>query len=232
MKKTTLFFVFLVFAFQFVQAQCVREAPFQDGPDYTVDGSASISFLLDGTKTLSFDSSFSTPAGPDLHVYLSKSATVSTPGGVLQTVNTIDLGLLQSPSGMQTYDLASISPSIEPDSYDYVIIHCKQYNHYWGTGTFGAKSGADCISLRVAEVAAETVIIYPTIIKNARFIIELKKKQKATLKMYSILGEIVQKPLVLIDEINTIDTSALKSGLYILHLDLGQRTQLQKIIIE
>jgi hypothetical protein len=59
--------------------------------------------------------------GPDLHVYLSKE---------VQPVNFIDLGKLRSTSGNQVYTLMSV-----PDfsQYKYVLIHCQQYNHLFGS---------------------------------------------------------------------------------------------------
>ena len=89
-----------VLSFQVIIGQCIRTAPFQDGPEYTLNGTAELNFLLDETKTLVFSSDFFTNSGPDLHVYLSNSSTVSTPvNGVLVTEDAIDLGLLQSSSG-------------------------------------------------------------------------------------------------------------------------------------
>jgi hypothetical protein len=232
MKKLVLLLFLTCLTFQTIHSQCTREAPFQNGPDYDLAGSAALTYLLDGTKTLSFDNEFSTSAGPDLHVYLSKSAIISTPNGVLETPNTIDLGLLQSPNGSQFYDLTGINSSVDLDSYDYVIIHCKEYNHYWGTGSFGVPFGADCGSLFVANLERGLVIIYPTLIKNKKFTIELKNQQKTFLNMYSVLGELVQKPLILTEKINIINVGALKSGIYILQLDSGSGTRAQKIIIE
>lgn len=232
MKNVALILFLLFFYTEITQAQCTRDAVFQDGPDYTLNGSATLTYLLDGTKNLSFDNEFATPSGPDLHVYLSQSAIVSTPGGVLETPNTIDLGLLKSPSGSQSYDLTGINPSIDLDSYDYVIIHCKEYNHYWGTGSFGTQSGGDCNSLSVSTINTTTVAVYPTFVKNNKFTIELKNQQKPILNIYSIIGEIVQKPLILTKEINSIETAGLKSGIYILHLNFGESIRTQKIIIE
>ena len=222
----------LLFNFQLTLAQCLREAAFQDGPDYTLDGYATVTYLLDGTKNLSFDSTFSTPSGPDLNVYLSKSSTVSTPGGVLQTPNTIDLGLLKSPSGSQSYDLVGISPEVDLDSYDHVIIHCKQYNHYWGTGSFGTPSGADCASLSVVIREDESVKVYPTVVQDNQFFIQLEKKQKVIVNIYSVLGEILQESLILSEELSVIDTSFLDKGIYIVQLRFENKTRVQQIIIQ
>jgi hypothetical protein len=59
--------------------------------------------------------------GPDLHVYLSKEVL---------PVNFIDLGRLQSTNGNQLY---KISVSTEISGYKYALIHCKQYNHLFGS---------------------------------------------------------------------------------------------------
>lgn len=232
MKKITLALFLLFSSFSFIQAQCIRDAIFQDGPDYTLDGTATLTFLSNGTKTLSFNSEFTTPYGPDLHVYLSQSATVSTPGGQLQTPNTIELGLLKNNVGSQSYDLSGITPSVDIDSYEYVIIHCKDFDHYWGTGTFGTKSGTECGNLSVAAIEDESIAIYPTIVKNNKIIIELKNNQTASLFLYSLLGELVQEPLLLSEEKNIIETRSLTSGIYILQLDFGNKIRTQKIIIE
>lgn len=213
-------------------AQCLRSAPFLDGPDYPLNGNATLEFLLDGTKTLNFDTNFSTTSGPDLHVYLSEFPTVSTPGGVLETPNTIDLGLLKSASGSQSYDLSAIDPSITIGSFGYVIIHCKQYNHYWGTGTFASESGVDCANLSVSDFEEDSFSVYPTVVSDNQFTVKLKNNQKASLFLYSVLGELVQKPLTLTQEINVINTSTQTKGMYVLKLDFGNLIRTQKIIIK
>ena len=59
--------------------------------------------------------------GPQLHVYLSKE---------VQPVNFIDLGALQSVKGNQLYKIPG-----NPDFslYQYALIHCKKYNHLFGS---------------------------------------------------------------------------------------------------
>jgi hypothetical protein len=59
--------------------------------------------------------------GPDLHVYLSKE---------IFPVNFIDLGLLQSTNGNQLY---KIRAGTAIDGYKYALIHCKQYDHLFGS---------------------------------------------------------------------------------------------------
>lgn len=224
-------FLIVIFFFQSSSAQCELEAPFLDGPEYPLSGTATLTLLLDGTKTLTFDSNFSTTAGPDLHVYLSKSAIVSTPNGVLQTPNTLEIALLKSASGSQSYDLTSYS-SLELDSYDYVIIHCKQYDHYWGTGTFGVQSGIDCSSLSIPKKSAESVEVFPTLIRNHKMFVRLSKKQRVTVDFYSVIGESLGETLTLSEQFSIIDTSFLSKGMYLVQLKFVDQTYTQKIIIQ
>lgn len=231
MKFFTKLFLFFAFSYQLSFAQCFREAPFQDGPDYTLDGTASLTFLLNGTKTLSFDSNFSTPAGPDLHVYLSESATVNTPGGVLQTPNTLDLGLLKSANGTQTYDLTNLNPAVTLASYTYVIIHCKEFNHYWGTGTFGTNQGADCSNLSVKEEIFQNLRIYPTIANKKEIFIELPNAQNTLVNILSITGQNIKKPVILTDIKNRIDLATLGTGIYFIQISQNKNTITKKIII-
>ena len=85
----------------------------------TVTGTAKV-YEKEGKYTLAFEN-FSTAAGPDLHVYLSKEASPS---------DFIDMGKLQSTNGNQLYPISGM-----PDFkiYKFALIHCQQYNHLFGT---------------------------------------------------------------------------------------------------
>ena len=231
MKKITTLLVLLLFSSELLHAQCERAAPFQNGPEYPLTGTATFTFLSNGSKTLRFDSSFSTTSGPDLHVYLSQSATVSTPGGVLQTPNTIDLGLLKSASGSQSYDVTGITPAVDIVSYTYIIIHCKEYDHYWGTGTFGAPSGVDCENLDVGANDENGVEMYPSLIQDHQFFVRIGENKTARVTIFSILGESMQETLILSEELSSINTSFLKKGMYIVRLDIDGKIRTQKMII-
>lgn len=131
MLKQLSFLCFL-FAAQLVFAQtiCSRHAPVFGVPsgDYDVDGSATLVDSL-GTLYLKFSSDFSTSPGPDLYVYLTETGEAPTAPGN----DDYEIALLISNTGAQTYTLPS---SISIDDYDYVTIHCKQYNHLWNSALF------------------------------------------------------------------------------------------------
>lgn len=92
---------------------------FGNGPYGAVSGNARI-YLVNNQHILALEN-FSSSNGPDLHVYLSKE---------VQPVNYIDLGRLQSVSGNQQYPLTG---NIDFSSYKYALVHCRQYNHLFGS---------------------------------------------------------------------------------------------------
>lgn len=232
MKIVSSILVVFILSFQAIYGQCIRTAPFVDGPEYSLNGTATLNFLLDGTKTLDFSSNFSTDSGPDLHVYLSNSETVSTPvNGELVTEGAIDLGLLKSSSGSQSYDLSGISPVVDIDGYAYVVIHCAEFNHYWGTGTFGVKSGADCANLSAEGTTQTQFKVYPTKVENQVFYIENNGAEQPFVNIMSILGEVVQESVLLTEVRTSIDTSTLKSGIYMVQIVFENRMETYQIVI-
>jgi hypothetical protein len=92
---------------------------FSNGPYGNVSGAAKI-YLQNNQYKLALEN-VTISNGPDLHVYLSKEILPS---------NFIDLGQLQSVSGNQLY---SIPGSPDFSLYRYALIHCKQYNHLFGS---------------------------------------------------------------------------------------------------
>ena len=92
---------------------------FMNGPYGTVSGMASVYRQNDSLVLALMNASISN--GPDLHVYLSKE---------VQPINFIDLGKLQSTNGNQLYTISGM-----PDfsQYKYALIHCKQFNHLFGS---------------------------------------------------------------------------------------------------
>ena len=95
------------------------EGSFVSGPYGTVTGLARI-YLKNGTYTLALEN-FTSSNGPDLKVYLSKEQF---------PVNFISHGNLKSVNGNQLYPIAG-NPGFS--EYKWVLIHCEQYNHLFGS---------------------------------------------------------------------------------------------------
>jgi Electron transfer DM13 len=91
---------------------------FSNGPYGNVSGSAKV--YKNNTEYLVQLDSFATNNGPDLYVYLSKE---------IMPVNFISLGKLKSTSGSQVYP---VPPGTDVQAYQYVCVHCRQYNHLFG----------------------------------------------------------------------------------------------------
>jgi hypothetical protein len=92
---------------------------FMNGPYGRVSGMAKIYKQNDSFILSLLNVSISN--GPDLHVYISRE---------VQPVNFIDLGSLQSTNGNQLYNIPGNPDFME---YKYALIHCKRYNHLFGS---------------------------------------------------------------------------------------------------
>lgn len=133
-KVVSLVFVLLIFAVSCVKkntpmillddtvdtsAMQVNSGMFMNGPHGSVSGQAAI-YRQNGSLKLALQN-LNSSNGPQLHVYISKEK---------QPENFIDLGPLQSTYGNQVYDIPG-----EPDlsQYKYALVHCKKYNHLFGS---------------------------------------------------------------------------------------------------
>lgn len=92
---------------------------FVNGPWGSVSGMAEV-YKQDDNFILALRN-VSISNGPDLRVYISKE---------VQPVNFIDLGSLQSTNGNQLYNIPGMPDFMQ---YKYALIHCRQYNHLFGS---------------------------------------------------------------------------------------------------
>ena len=94
------------------------------GTVYTVSGTAVLQEQDTGSFVLMFQDNFLSSSGPGLHVFLSTSDGVSA--------SSIDLGDLQSTTGLQSYVVGN---DLDTDRYRWVIIHCVPFNVTFGSAS-------------------------------------------------------------------------------------------------
>lgn len=220
--KFLLFITFYCIHSTFLQAQeCVRTAQMQDGPDYTITGVATLEYLLDGTKTLKLNSDFNTSSGPDLDIYLTNASTVAA------STEKVNLSALTSPSGAQNY---TIPNSIAINEYDYIVIHCTQYNHHWGHGEFLEATGAACSTLNTETFSINSFEIQPNPAKNFIQISNIDLAE-VEIRIFDILGKMVyRQPKGSLQ--NKISVSEFNTGVYLVSIyKKGQRFS-KKIIVQ
>lgn len=92
---------------------------FINGPYGSVSGSAKV-YFENNTYLLKLQE-MNISNGPDLHVYISRERF---------PVNFINLGRLQSTRGNQVYSVPGNPNFLQ---YPYILIHCKQFNHLFGS---------------------------------------------------------------------------------------------------
>lgn len=82
----------------------------------------------EGKHAIRFDDNFKTKSGPDLKVYLSP-ASVGDATGKTATDGAINIGVLKSSTGEQTYH---IPDGVDLTKYKSVLIQCEAYSVLWG----------------------------------------------------------------------------------------------------
>ncbi len=211
MKQSLLYSFFLIlFLSTSIQAQCVREASFTNGDDYSATGKASIEFYRNGTNKLKISADFSTTGGPDLMVYLSKSSRVNTPQGNLIS-DAVNIGKLKTANGASEY---TIPDSISLEEYDYVVIHCQQFNHHWVHVSLGEKSGADCQALSNEIIEFTNLEVYPNPSNNY-----INLDSSESIDKVTVLNNLGQVLITIKKPKEKINLSSLQEGIYIVVLE-------------
>jgi hypothetical protein len=101
-------------------ATAVATGTFENGPYGTVAGQAGVYRNARGELHVLLQN-FNTSNGPDLHVYLSAER---------MPANFVILGKLKATAGIQVYNIPT---GTDVANYKYVCIHCKAYNHLFGS---------------------------------------------------------------------------------------------------
>lgn len=102
-----------------------RVASFQNAGGYNASGEATLQVTAEGALEVLFSAEFSVDNGPGLEIFLSNTQS--------PTVNSVNLGSLQSTSGLQTY---AIPTNVLIDDYAWIIIHCVPFDLVFGRGQF------------------------------------------------------------------------------------------------
>ena len=222
MKKIlTHFLIFclsLLFTSTYSQTCSRQIAAFDSAPGgYSISGSGLLESENDAT-TLSFDNAFGTQSGPDLHVYLAINFEApSVPGNT-----NIDLGELTSNSGAQSY---SVPSGVGLGDFNYVLIHCKSFNHWWGGGLLG---DIDC-STATDNVDKElSASIYPNPTKGIIYFPEIDSRSQ--LMIYDFSGKLILNQNGI--SFHQLDISKLGSGIYLLKLVNENGTTTARVVIE
>jgi hypothetical protein len=186
---------------------------------YSISGTGLLEFS--DFRALQFDNAFNTQSGPDLYVYLAINFEAPTAPG-----NTnLELGELVSNSGAQSYD---IPLGVELDDYDYVLIHCKSFNHWWGGGLLGDIECGTATNILTDDIS---IIPYPNPATNY-VILNSPVPDLVKIMVVDMNGKIRITQPVSSQEQLKVDVSELETGMFfILGLDQEGAQLFRKKII-
>lgn len=134
MKSVLLFFLFIITVFGVSKAQkCSRSGDFYNSTDIKTSGGVNVFQNKKGKLVIKINGDFKTQEGPDLDVYLSSTEKVGE--GTSARVDK-----LFSLEAAQRY---VTSGEILLEDFDYVVIHCTKWNHWYGSAKLGQSSGCE-----------------------------------------------------------------------------------------
>lgn len=193
---------------------CSRTGSFVGAGDVDVTGSVTIERQSNGDLVLTLSNDFISDSGPDLDIYLGSTDRV--------TEFSIKVEPLSSLTGQQSYTL---SPAIGIDDYEYVSIHCTQYNHYYGAAQLQAKTG-DCSGSNSVEVKQAKSIELSAV--SAGLLISSDQELSAALEVFDLTGKSLSsaRNLQLTKGQNLISYPYEGSSVVVLNSPQGRITQL------
>ena len=174
-------FLFLFFTPHANAQSCYRDIfSFQMATGgYDIYGMATIIQDTNGQLVVTFNDDFNTGGGPDLHVFLSK--TFAAPND--DNPDKIEIGALQSTSGAQSYLVPS---GVAIDDYDWLLIHCVTYNHFWGGGEFGIVEG-NCIATGTGDPADHDLV--KLFSSNGTLFVQNIPDNTVSISVYNLSGQ-------------------------------------------
>ena len=117
---------------------CVRSATLTGNSTYTLDGTALLETLEDGSSRFRLGEGFRASGGPDVRMYLSNNARNVTGGFELFELD--DVNGQSHFSGALTLDLPS---DVSIDDFAYVVTWCEAFGVLWGNGQFSTSTCND-----------------------------------------------------------------------------------------
>jgi|GEM_PF-2539372 len=223
MKKIIAFTVFvLLLSAQVVVAQCLRTGNFiSNGSDTPTSGSTSLIFNTNGTKQIQLGSNFSTPNnGPDIHVILCQTASY-TP-----STDLIISGVLTQITGAQTF---SVPSNVSLNQYQYILIHCVQYNHRFGYASLGNPTGTSCSTLATSNFDSDfnTIRAFPNPTKDQ---LTFSVQEDSKVMIYDSIGKKIGNNLNISRVNNSISLDSYPKGIYMVEVISDNKKSIHKII--
>ncbi len=203
MKKVITLLIVLVSFSLSAQVLCSRSAPLLNN-GYSIKGMAYLEKYGEDDLKLRLSSDYSTPSGPDVRIYLSKSETFIA-NDVVEIVNLATNGQF---SGAHTFDVPS---GVTIEEYPYILFHCLQFSAPWAKGTLSSVSGSCNVTAIWDETASSEATVYPNPTSG-----ELNFDVTAqNVEVYTTDGVLVLKKA----STNKVDLSSLAKNTYVVLFD-------------
>jgi len=189
--------------------------------DYLIEGTATLTDS-GGTLFLMLSSDFFTDSGPDLYLYLSINDEAPT---VLGNTH-VEVAQLMSNSGAQSY---IVPGNYNLDDFNYVLVHCKQFNHFWDGGSLDVEICDLPTGLEEDGSVEDQIVANSLFSAFTKFKVRSLKNTSYRLTIYSVNGTMMRSSA----EMTNADIylgDDFPSGVYVIRAVYGNRLLTSKII--
>lgn len=222
MKTISLLFLFFTTLSVTKAQDCTRSGSFVRGVPHEIKGDVLMELQSDNTLLLSFSEDFIADSGPFVDVYLANTAYVDENSRLIEK--------LKSYSGAQMYELPQ---DIDISEYEYVVVHCTEYNVIWGHALMSEATGAGCPTITSIRGQEKGRFKWFVDFSANMLDLDFEKPMYGSVSLFSSHGNFVSKAVLEGNDSVQISTIGLMEGIYVVHLTDSQGSiSTQKIYLK
>lgn len=238
MKTIILLTLFVFGSMPFANAQCTATSTgFGNNtsvPIYNVQGTVQVVLNTNNSVSVNLMSNFSTAAGPDVRIFLVDRGNL-TNAQLRMSSNflsrpRIEMGISPA-SGMASF--TKVIPSgMNISEFETVYFYCQQFSAFWDFGIYTPFTSQTCALLSTNDFENNKLKLYPNPATD-----ELNIQLNATatnfkISIYNTLGSLVLENENQTNSSNSINISALNSGMYFVKITDTENNVFQKRLLK
>ncbi len=234
MKNIILTLIIAFSSFINTNAQCTKTSTgFGNNsgtPMYNVSGTVEVVLNSATSVSVNLGANFSTASGPDVKIYLVDRGSLTDAQlkipAMFNSRPKIEMGVSPA-TGMMSFTKA-IPVGMNISDFETVYFFCDQFDQFWDFGSYMSFT-PNCTFLANDTFEKSNLKVYPSPVTTELYI---DNAENLSLKIYDVLGNLIQNEISNSDLSRKVNVSRLNSGIYFLELINNDNNRLVKRFIK